>query len=155
MKCEKCNKNEANFYYKCTVNGKTEEKNLCSDCAKEEGLMQAFDYRPASVFDELFVHPFGLMDSFFGGSSLFSGFGRSLMAPVLSIPRIQVVLTQPESAAADGQMQTESAAETVTDEAVAGKRELNALKYQLQEAVKEENFEKAIELRDKIKELEK
>lgn len=35
------------------------------------------------------------------------------------------------------------------------KREIEELKYQLEKAIKEEAYEKAAELRDKIRELEK
>ena len=33
MKCEICKKNEAQFYYKESINGKTTEKHLCAECA--------------------------------------------------------------------------------------------------------------------------
>lgn len=38
MLCEKCGKKQATFFYKQTKNGYTTEKNLCSECAKNEGL---------------------------------------------------------------------------------------------------------------------
>ena len=31
MKCEICKKNEAQFYYKESINGKTTEKHLCAE----------------------------------------------------------------------------------------------------------------------------
>ena len=41
------------------------------------------------------------------------------------------------------------------DPELSKRREINALREELSTAVKEENFEKAIELRDKLRELEK
>ena len=39
MKCEICKKNEAQFYYKESINGKTTEKHLCAECAHKEGCL--------------------------------------------------------------------------------------------------------------------
>ncbi len=38
MKCENCKKNDANFIYTETINGKKREIYLCSKCAKKLGL---------------------------------------------------------------------------------------------------------------------
>ena len=43
MKCEICKKNEAQFYYKESINGKTTEKHLCAECAHKEGLDRIFE----------------------------------------------------------------------------------------------------------------
>lgn len=163
MKCEKCNEKEANFFYSATINGKTTEKHLCSECAAEEGLDKAFGFRDSefenvfsrgSLFDSFFDEPFALMDSFFPRRGLFG----SLM-PTMTLPRI---LFAPLRTAGEAQTQEAPAQEASekdipkdAGEEVRRQRELNALKNQLQEAVKTENFEKAIELRDKIREMEK
>lgn len=57
MLCEACGKNPATFFYKQTKNGCTVEKNLCSQCAKKQGLNI-----PSGLF------PFGELsgDDFFG-----------------------------------------------------------------------------------------
>lgn len=54
MKCSNCNNNEANTHIKRTINGKTQEMFLCSECAHKLGVMDEFDFEPFS------------MDSFFG-----------------------------------------------------------------------------------------
>jgi protein arginine kinase activator len=54
MKCTHCGKNEANTHIRRIVNGKKEEMHLCEDCAKELGVMNEFEFEPFS------------MDSFFG-----------------------------------------------------------------------------------------
>ena len=147
MKCEKCNEREANFFYTATINGETTQRHLCAECAREEGFGNAFDWNPSSMFDSFFREPFGMFDDFFSGRSLLG----SLMAPAMTMPRLRIAQPQAET-------RTEEAATKIPTDAgeeVKAKRELNSLKHQLKAAVREENFERAIELRDKIKELEK
>ena len=158
MKCEKCNDREATFYYSCNLNGEKTEKHLCAECAREEGFGEMFDYRPMSDLD-------GMFDSFFEdfftpARSLLSAFDvfgspmRRMMAPVL--PRLRFVVSEPETESRP-QPKSETEAKIPEDagEEVKSRREIAALKHQLQEAVQAENFEKAIELRDKLRELEK
>ena len=158
MKCEKCREKEATFYYSCNLNGEKTEKHLCADCAKAEGFGEVFDYRPMSAFDRVFEEAF---EDFFAPSrSLLSAFDpferpfRRMMAPVL--PRIGFVIGEPEPAETP-QPQSEAEAKIPEDAGaeVKSRREIAALKHQLHEAVKAEDFEKAIELRDKLKALEK
>ena len=158
MKFEKCNEKEATFFYSSNVNGDVTEKHLCSDCAREEGFGSALDYRPASMFD-------GMFDSFFSDFfslrrsllSAFDSFGsplRAIMAPAL--PRINIVIGQPQEQTERAPLsEAEQKIPEDAGEDVKARREIAALKHQLQEAVAAENFEKAIELRDKLKELEK
>ena len=53
MKCEKCKEKEATFYYSCSINGRTTEKHLCADCAREEGFGETLDYRPRDMFADV------------------------------------------------------------------------------------------------------
>ena len=170
MKCDKCEK-EAMLHYESTVNGEKTEYHLCEDCARAEGFGEMLDYRPTSMFrsffdDPFFSRPMSLMDSFFGASpfgALTDGFfGRSLLAPTMTLPCVRVKVDEKpdEGKACCGCETTEKAAEktdNVPSEASAefkAKRELHALKYQLHEAVKAEEYEKAAELRDKIRAME-
>lgn len=155
MKCEKCNEREANFFYTATINGETTQKRLCSECAAEEGLDQVFASKRRSAFDSMFdsffAEPFSLMDSFFGRRSLLDAF-----APTMTLPRVLFAPVQVRQTTAQ---ETENAAPEKDIPADAGEevkaqRELNMLKSELEEAVKAENFEKAIELRDKIRKME-
>ena len=43
MLCDKCKKNEANYYRKTIINGVTTEQHLCSECAKKVDP-HAFDF---------------------------------------------------------------------------------------------------------------
>ena len=152
MKCEKCNEKEANFFYTGTINGQTTQRHLCSECAAEEGLDKAFgSFGRESFFGDFFDEPFGMLDSFFGRRSLFGG----LMPAMRTLPRSLFAPAQ-TSEPAHGPAQEEAETKIPVDagEEVKTGRELKALKHQLQEAVKAEDFEKAIELRDKIRKLE-
>ncbi len=149
MKCEKCNGKEATFFYSCSINGQKTERRLCADCAKEEGLYEAFDFSPAAMFDdafENFFEPFGSLLPSFGSAR--SAFGR-IMAP--AFPRLRVRMPELRPAADTA----ESSVPADMGEEVRLEREREALRAQLASAVEREDFEKAIELRDKLKGLGK
>lgn len=50
MLCNNCKKNEATFYYKKTVNGKTTEYALCAECAKKLKSEGKIDSDTTSLF---------------------------------------------------------------------------------------------------------
>ena len=157
MKCEKCNEKEATFYYSCYLNGEKTEKHLCADCARAEGFGEVMDYRPVSALDGIFD---GFFDDFFAPRrSLFSPFDvfgstvRRMMTPVM--PQLRFVIGEPQTAHAQPQSEAEAKIPEDAGAEVRASRELAALKAQLAAAVQEENFERAIELRDQIRGLEK
>jgi len=135
MKCEKCNENEATVFYRASVNGETTQQNLCAHCAGELGLDKAFVWPGTELLEEAFGGFFGRdpFESFFSGS-LLPRFGRTAL---LSRPAVK----------------SEPAAKP--DPELAARREKNALRAQLEAAVKAEDFEQAILLRDKLRELDK
>ena len=158
MKCQKCGKNEVNFHYSSNVNGCVTETYLCSSCAAESG------YNIGSMFD---------LDNIFGRDTfndlMFPMRGISGFMPV-AIPMIQTntmspgqlfdLLTTRQGMGKISQGTPckcgcgKTAAENFNievDEEMSKRRELNA---QMRTAVENEEFEKAAELRDKIKELE-
>jgi protein arginine kinase activator len=149
MKCEKCNEKEANFFYTVTINGETTQYRLCADCARELGLDGALSFSPmASVFGGLFREPASIFDSLMSPS----GF----MLPVMTVTS-PFFEGSPLSAAPPAAPPAEKSAENIPADAgaeIKAKRELTALKSQLESAVKAEDFEKAVELRDKIKSAE-
>ena len=57
MKCQHCGKNEATFYYKSTVNGRTTEAHVCPDCAAQQGYDKAFRAMHQRS-RRMFRHPF-------------------------------------------------------------------------------------------------
>lgn len=153
MKCEKCS-NEATFHYQSNINGEKTETHLCADCAKTEGFGEILSYRPSSVFDSFFSEPFGsLMGSFF--SEPFGSFmGRGLLAPTMTLPQIKVIVGDTDTSTKAEEKSADNVPEDAGEE-VRSRRELMVLKHQLKTAVRAEEFEKAAELRDKIREIEK
>ena len=132
MKCGKCGQNEANYYYRETINGRTREVRLCEDCAREEGLQSRFDHG----FD--FPRSFGFTSSFF--EDFFTPF-ESIFAPVGALSR--------KSGQSEEQKENRPCSEELQK-----RRERNMLKQQLQEAVEREDYETAITLRDRLKEMQ-
>ena len=125
MKCENCGNHEASYHYRANINGEVSEMHLCSACAEEQGLLRAFDYNPFE----------GLLEDFF--SPRFSLGGTMLR----TLPHFRTAV--------------KPAVKSVeADPALARRREKEALRFQMEEAVKQEKYEKAIELRDKLREMD-
>lgn len=153
MKCEKCNEKEATFYYSSNINGEKTERHLCADCAREEGFGGALDYSPTVMFDrafrsvfEDFFAPVGARLPSFG--SFIDPFG-GIMAP--AIPRLRVRSAPAETQAGN----SDSPIPDDAGEEIRARREREALKAQLHDAVQAEDYEKAIILRDKLREMDK
>lgn len=170
MKCQKCGVNEATTHVKTITNGEYAEYDLCPSCAKKMGYTNFF----ADMENEFS----NLLGSFFGNAlparsqatrcencgstyteisktgqvgcpECYSIFADELFPSITrlhgntthcgKIPhRLEYMQTEEKSTAPK---QSEAA-------------QTDALRAQLEQAVKEQNFEKAAELRDKIKELE-
>ena len=146
MKCENCGRNEANFVYRSSINGRTEEHHLCQACAEKLGYARSFfDQRPS------------LMDSFFGNNSFF-GSMPSLMGRMLESPFDDFFDEMP----AIGTVPVQEVQKDRKDNLMSCEdqsrfsylRQMNALKHAQKKAIHEEDFERAAELRDEIHKLE-
>ena len=156
MKCKKCGKDEVNFHYSSNVNGVVHQTHLCSECASQSGI------------------DFGRM---FDSSSMFSGFSpfgtRSRLMPMtmlgfdpiamLGIDPAAVFVTWPqaglpEAECACGGSSCETSVPETDEAQVDGdmkkRREINILKEQMRLAAENEDFEKAAQLRDQVKQME-
>ncbi len=141
MKCTNCGMNIATCHYKYNINGNITEAHLCPDCAaKLEGRIGGFDLGDAfesfdrafdDMFSGLFTRP--LLGSF--------GFGMPQLTAPVRVRRAERTEEKKETEALDPELSK--------------RREINALSSELEAAVKAEDFERAIELRDKLKELQK
>ena len=146
MKCENCGRNEANFIYRSSINGRTEEHHLCQACAEKLGYTRSFfDQRPS------------VMDSFFGNNSFF-GSMPSLMGRMLENPFDDFFDEMPAIGAVPVQeVQKERKDNLLSCEEqrrFSYLRQMNALKHAQKKAIHEEDFERAAELRDEIHKLE-
>ena len=166
MKCQKCGANNANTHVKTIINGEFKEYDLCSECAHKMGYTNVF-----ADMDNDFSN---LLGSFFGNvlpartqatrcefcGSTYSEIAKTgqvgcancykLFADQLypSIRRIHGNTTHCGKNSGRAAAAEKKPAEMTKEEKLAD------MKKQLDAAVKEQNFELAAELRDKIKETE-
>nr|WP_326185361.1 UvrB/UvrC motif-containing protein [uncultured Oscillibacter sp.] len=154
MKCENCGKNEVTFVYQSNINGHVTEKHLCSECAEKLGYSQ-----------KIAAHSQRMMQSFFGNS-----FFDDFFSPVPSLlSRVDRMLENPfddfftdmpalSAAPAQQQEQTRQKQDDLVNQEEQSRfaymRQMNALRMEMKKAVHQENFERAAELRDQIKDLE-
>lgn len=169
MLCQSCQKKQANTHIKTIVNGDLTEMNLCSECAAKLGYGNMFDH----MFDIG-----SLMSGFMGEPSYalaaekkcpkcgmsfaqISKSGRVGCTECYDVfydrllPSIKRIhgntlhtgkrLRKPELASGGTEGAVQTAEENIT--------ETERLNVELKEAVKNQEFEKAAQLRDKIKEL--
>lgn len=150
MKCENCGKNEVNFVYQSNVNGHVEEAHLCSECAEKLGYTQAVAAQSRRMMQSFFGG--GLLDDFFSpqpyllGSSffdenLFDDFFRQM-------PALGAGTAEPQ------ETQEKPLVEEKERSRFSKMRQLNALRLEQKAAVLREDFEKAAQLRDQIRQLE-
>ncbi|MEE0872217.1 MAG: UvrB/UvrC motif-containing protein [Ruminococcus sp.] len=169
MKCQKCGAENANTHVKTVINGEFKEYDLCSDCAHKMGYTNMF-----ADFDSEFS---GLLGSFFGnvlpartqatrcefcGSSYpeiaktgMVGCARcyDLFADRL-LPSIRRIHGNTTHCGKNSPSAKEEKIRQAGSKPASREEKLSALKQELDAAVKEQNFERAAELRDQIKETE-
>lgn len=163
MKCENCGKNEVAFVYESNINGKITQKHLCSECAEKLGYTQAI----AAQGRRMFAGMENFLNGGFFGGGLLDGFfspRRALPGGMDSFfgedPFDDFFTEMPAlSAAPARQEQKPAPAESLVDSETQGRfartRQLNALRSELRRAVHQEEFERAAQLRDQIRALEK
>lgn len=165
MKCEHCGKNEVTFVYQSNINGQVTEKHLCADCAAKLGFTQriaASRQRMMNSFGSLFSDPFG---------GLSDGFDQ-FTVPRLSMPEqfhqmlgemfdnpLDDLFADMPALGAPAKLPEKTPEKTEAEQAdqnrFARTRELNALRHEMARAVETEDFERAAQLRDRIRALEK
>ena len=141
MKCERCGRNEATFYYQSNINGKVTQVHLCHACAEELGytdrLYQSF--RPSR---RSFLDPFSLLEDFGMLSNRMTEFPAPLEEAARTAAGIEEEPTVPAGLVGrDEQLRLQK------------ERQRNALENQLKAAIDSENYEEAARLRDELKKL--
>lgn len=157
MLCQRCKKNDATVHIKQTINGVKTELMLCSECAEKEN---AYSFFPEDLFSGFFA------DSILGtrraeeqrkcpkcGISRreLAASGRAGCAQCYEFfaPELEKIIYGIHGNA----KHTGSVPGTHTEQ-LKKRKEIEALKKEQSEAIAEQNYEKAAELRDKIRELE-
>ena len=169
MLCQHCKKNEATTVVKTMINGEYAEYRLCHECAHELG----YD----SMFPDFSADFGGLLSSFFSnalpaisgaahcntcGSTLndikrtgkvgcadcYDTFFSELM------PTIRNIHGNTEHKGKRPNVIEYTVNEDKKAQAESAEDKLSALRAELKKAIEDENFERAAQLRDEIKELE-
>ena len=132
MKCEKCGRNDATFYYRSNVNGRVSEAHLCEACAEALGYRADF----GGAWDDLF----SLLPRVVGGEDFEASFTPTARRALHILPSEE----EHEQPLLSEQEQRELRRE----------REKNALRVALDEALEQEDYEQAAKLRDELRRLE-
>lgn len=177
MKCSHCHEKEANTHIKRIINGKKEEMYLCEECAKELGVMDEFDFEPLtmdSFFGNLLGAGAAALNSLAGvercnycGSSFNDIINSGKVGCAHCYDRFEDKLA-PSIEKLHGRTRHVGKHVTYTEEADKSDKqteskeekpcemsEIDRLKADLQTAIKEQRFEDAAIIRDKINDLTK
>ncbi|MBQ5399128.1 MAG: UvrB/UvrC motif-containing protein [Ruminococcus sp.] len=173
MKCQKCQKNNADTHIKRVINGQFEEYHLCSECAKEMGYSNVFE-----GFSNSFADDFNsLFGSFFENAlpartqatrcetcgSTYNDITRTGMMGCADcykvfedriMPTIRRIHGNTTHCGKNSPSSKARVFEKEEKKEEKPKSELEVLKDKLAEAIENQEFEQAAELRDKIKEME-
>lgn len=160
MLCQRCHKNNATVHIKQVINGDVSEHLLCAECAEKENLGPFFNGGTDSLFSGFFS------DSILGGALP----SDKKVCPLCGSTKRELARTGRAGCAECYNVFSEELAKiiygihgnTIHSGSAPGRhleelqknKELEELKKQQKEAVMEENYEKAAELRDKIKAIE-
>ena len=159
MLCDVCKKNEATTYFQQTINGNTVSQHLCSECASKVGVNSIFSNSTLNV-DQFFTNLLG------------STFKQTLPNEQKTCPNCQATLAQISKA---GKVGCSTCYETFYEELIPSiekihgrathigkvshvasaklkrKYKLTQMEKSLNEAIDNQEFEKAARLRDEIK----
>ncbi|MBE6995498.1 MAG: hypothetical protein E7429_02020 [Ruminococcaceae bacterium] len=157
MKCEHCGKNEIAFVYRSNINGHVEEKHLCGECAEKLGYSKRLEAGSRrmmrSLFSgSLFGDPFA--DDFFAPVAGAAARRRWLLEDPFEDFFREMPVLQAAETTAERNVEQEELLEQAERERFSRMCRLNALRIEQKKAVREENFERAAELRDEIRALE-
>lgn len=180
MLCERCKKNEANYYYHENVNGTEKTYHLCGACAEElekSGEIKQFNlgFPKMGLFDTLFGSDAEEWNTVFG--SLFAPAQGQGMLKSPTVTKCSLCGASFEDLAREGKAGCPKCYEVFADELdesirrIHGrtshtgraparfrekneaKRKMRQMEKELKEAVHSEDYEKAASLRDQIRAL--
>lgn len=148
MRCDRCGKNEATFYYKSNINGQGDAGTPVSPVRRGAGLHRLL---PLRRYDRRPVRRFLLPSLRDAGAVLQRGW-----APACSPSSLNRWMCWGRRGRAHRPRRTPATCcPGTSQDALTRQRRRNALQTQLNLAVQEERFEEAAKLRDELKALEK
>ena len=168
MLCERCHAHPATVHMVQVVNGHRKEEHLCSECAEKEHVFQ----KEQSFFGHGFFD--SPLDHFFGGSMLGhlledpfgtrtledQGGGQFIEVSPEKLPENESSYDRfkesirPSFQKGKNEIPVKEAKGEEKMDAPAESMELQALRKELKSCVDREDFERACEVRDKIKAME-
>ena len=173
MLCDECNNNHATVHLVSIVNGEKQERNLCADCARKLGTnsfspfcwgdMFAFAPTPSRSQPKKCSSCGTTLDEFertgmLGCAQCYIDLREGILPVIKRLQgRVQHVGRAPLGYEAAKLKEPEDVQqkEQIKEEGAEGKAaRISALKEALKQAVDNEEFEKAAELRDSIRALE-
>lgn len=170
MKCSHCNQNEATTYIKRIVNGKKEEMHLCRECAEKLGVLDEFDFDPFTT-DSLFGNLLGAGAAAFNSLTGIDrcGYCGSSFNDIVNsgkvgcahcyekfenklAPSIEKLHGRTKHVGKNVTYYEDDVKEKVNKKSTENKliNKVDELKKELKQAVKEQRFEDAAVIRDKI-----
>lgn len=165
MKCQKCKKNEATTHYTQVINGKKTEYYLCNDCAENSEELGYFKMNLDNEFDNFlsgfFGNSYGFNQDYTGIPAKSCGCCKMTFEEFLNSGRLGCSecydtfasrLLNPLKQIHGSYQHTGKVPERMGGE-LKKTRKIEKLENELKQAVSEQNFEKAAELRDKIKDM--
>lgn len=173
MLCQNCGKNEANFKYTQIINGVKKELTLCSECARKLGVdsidipinFTSFlgdffnDYAESSLLPSFSTNDVKcktcnmtyndfINTGMFGCSDCYDVFSNPIDSLLKNLHGTSKHIGRGVKNAKVAQIEKPNKVEPI-------KNEKDELQKQLDKAIKEERYEDAAKLRDKIKEIDK
>lgn len=168
MLCERCHAHPATVHMVQVVNGHRKEEHLCSECAEKEHVFQ----KEQSFFENGFFD--SPLDHFFGGSMLGhlledpfgtrtmedQGGGQFIEVSPEKLPENEDSYNRfkesirPSFQKGKNEIPVHEPKAKEKADAPAESEELQALRKELKSCVDREDFERACEVRDKIKAIE-
>ena len=159
MKCEHCGKNEVTFVYRSSINGNVTEKHLCGECAQQLGYAQKLTAHSQKMMRNFWSDDFfgrNLLDDFFSPMpGLMDRMSRMLESPFEDFfAEMPALGANPQQKEEQKQPEQAEPVEQEEQSRFAEIRKKNALRMELKKAVRQEEYERAAQLRDQIRALE-
>lgn len=167
MLCERCHAHPATVHMVQVVNGHRKEEHLCSECAEKEHVFQKEQsFFGHGFFDSPLDHFFGgsmlghLLEDPFGTRTLEDQGGQFIEVDPRKLPenedgynRFKEAI-RPSFQKGKNEIPVNEPKAKEKADAPAESEELQALRKELKSCVDREDFERACEVRDKIKAIE-
>lgn len=167
MLCERCHAHPATVHMVQVVNGNRKEKHLCSECAEKEHVFQKEQsFLGNGFFDSSLDHFFGgsmlghLLEDPFGTCTLEDQGGQFIEVSPEKLPEDEDSYSRfkesirPSFQKGKNEIPVNEPKAKEKADAPAESEELQALRKELKSCVDREDFERACEVRDKIKAIE-